>query len=76
MTDAQQRPSRQAFADSIDERELIFRQGGREFLLAFYAALRNLRLYPVENVQVQRALDEVTTSAQSLLNVDPEQPCS
>ncbi len=72
MTDAQQRPSRQAFADSIDERELIFRQGGREFLLAFYAALRNLRLYPVENVQVQRALDEVTASAQSLLNVDPE----
>ncbi len=55
-----------------DGGEAVFRQGGRDFLLAFYAALRNLRLYPVENIQVQRALDEVDSTAHNLLEVEPE----
>ncbi len=52
--------------------DTVFREGGQSFLLAFYAALRNLRLYPVENVQVQRALAEVDAAARGLLDIDPE----
>ena len=66
-------PSGEFFSDSLrDATEIALRQGGRNFLLAFYAALRNLRLYPVENVQVQRALDDVESLAAELLKVDPE----
>ncbi len=47
--------------------EAFLHQGGRDFLLAFYAALRNLKLYPVENEQVQRSLDTLTSAAEALL---------
>jgi HD-GYP domain-containing protein (c-di-GMP phosphodiesterase class II) len=64
---------RESLSEVIDDgKETVLREGGRDFLVAFYAALRNLRLYPVENVQVQRALDEVTETARTLLNVEPE----
>ncbi len=64
---------RQALSDAMSGgSEAVFREGGREFLVAFYAALRNLKLYPVENVQVQRALDEVVSTAGALLDVEPE----
>jgi HD-GYP domain-containing protein (c-di-GMP phosphodiesterase class II) len=66
-------PQRDSFTNGHrDSEEVVLRQGGREFLLAFYAALKNLRLYPVENVQVQRALDEVHSLAEVLLKLDPE----
>jgi len=65
--------SRESFpSGSRDSEEVVLRQGGRDFLLAFYAALKNLRLYPVENVQVQRALDDVHARATVLLQVEPE----
>ena len=35
------------------------RQAGRGFLLQLYAALRSLKLYPLENATVQHALDEL-----------------
>lgn len=66
-------PQREVLAEAMgDADEAFFRGAGRDFLLAFYAALRNLRLYPVENVQVQRALDEVDATARALLDVDPD----
>ena len=66
-------PQRDSFTNGHrDSEEVVLRQGGRDFLLAFYAALKNLRLYPVENVQVQRALDEVHSLAEVLLKLDPE----
>lgn len=52
--------------------EGFFRHGGRAFLLSFYAALRALKLYPVENTAVQRALDELQASAGHLLEREPE----
>jgi HD-GYP domain-containing protein (c-di-GMP phosphodiesterase class II) len=52
--------------------EGILRQAGRDFLLSFYTGLRSLKLYPVENDQVQRALDEVTEHARALLQVEDE----
>ncbi|HJP57655.1 MAG TPA: HD domain-containing phosphohydrolase [Gemmatimonadales bacterium] len=48
------------------------RQGGRGLLLALYTALRSLKLYPVENATVQRALDDLEASSEALLEADPE----
>ncbi|UCG86213.1 MAG: HD domain-containing protein [Gemmatimonadota bacterium] len=75
MTESEKKnaPQPDTLAEVIDDgHEAIFREAGREFLVAFYAALRNLRLYPLENVQVQRALDEVASTARVLLDVEPE----
>lgn len=52
--------------------EGFFRQAGRTFLVAFYAALRSLRLYPVENAAVQRSLDELQHAAEALLSREGE----
>jgi HD-GYP domain-containing protein (c-di-GMP phosphodiesterase class II) len=71
-SDSSQLP-RDSFQDGHrDSEEVVIRQGGRDFLLAFYAALKNLRLYPVENVQVQRALDDVHSTATALLQIENE----
>lgn len=61
-----------SMADTLQSTERVLRQAGRDFLVHFYATLRSLKLYPVENEQVQRALDEVTQSANALLNVEEE----
>jgi HD-GYP domain-containing protein (c-di-GMP phosphodiesterase class II) len=66
------RKTRASIADTMQSTEGRLRQGGREFLVTFYAALRTLKLYPVENDQVQRALDDLVTSAQALLQIEEE----
>ena len=68
------RPSgpRPSITDSLQSSERGLRQGGRDFIVAFYTALRSLKLYPVENAQVQRALDDLTTAARTLLTVEQE----
>jgi len=68
-TGAARRPS---IADSLQSTERFLRQAGRDFLVHFYAALRSLKLYPIENEQAQRALDEVTASAGRLLEIEDE----
>ena len=45
--------------DHVQAEEAKLRQGGRQFLVAFYAALRTLKLYPLENEQTQKSLDEL-----------------
>jgi len=52
--------------------ESAIRAGGRSFLLAFYAALRNLKLYPVENPTVQRSLEDLQVVAEQLQRTEPE----
>jgi HD-GYP domain-containing protein (c-di-GMP phosphodiesterase class II) len=46
------------------------RQGGRALLLAVYTALRSLKLYPIENATVQKALDDLDATAQALLAIE------
>ena len=46
-------------APSGAARRAQLRQGGRALLLALYTALRSLKLYPVENATVQKALDDL-----------------
>ena len=41
-------------------------------MIALYRSLRSLKLYPVENQQVQRALDEMVGAALALLEYEPE----
>ena len=61
-------PTEPAEGRSAPEGQL--RQGGRSLLLALYAALRSLKLYPVENATVQKALDDLDASARVLLEVE------
>ena len=48
------------------------RQGGRTLLLAFYTALRSLKLYPLENTAVQNALEDLDAVARRLLDLEGE----
>src|SRR3954447_19218153 len=48
------------------------RHGGRLLLLALYTALRSLKLYPVENATVQKALDDLDAAARALLAVESD----
>jgi HD-GYP domain-containing protein (c-di-GMP phosphodiesterase class II) len=48
------------------------RQGGRTLLLAFYTALRSLKLYPLENTAVQNALEDLDGVARKLLDLEGE----
>ncbi len=52
--------------------EGLLRSGGRGLLLTLYTAMRSLKLYPVENATVQRALDDLLHSAESLLEAESE----
>jgi HD-GYP domain-containing protein (c-di-GMP phosphodiesterase class II) len=48
------------------------RQGGRSLLLALYTALRSLKLYPLENATVQKALADLDATTRSLLQTEIE----
>ena len=52
--------------------QTVLRQRGRDFVIALYRSLRSLKLYPVENQQVQRALDEMSGAGLALLEYEPE----
>ena len=45
----------------------FLRHAGRAFLVDLYAALRSLKLYPLENAAVQRSLDDMERSAKVIL---------
>lgn len=61
---------RKSLALAMESSEGSIREHGRDFLIAFYSALRSLKLYPVENDQVQRALDSIFDTARSLYGVE------
>lgn len=50
--------------------DLVARQGGRALLLAIYGVARALRLYPVENATVQRALDDLHAQGAALAQLE------
>jgi HD-GYP domain-containing protein (c-di-GMP phosphodiesterase class II) len=72
MTDADPRRSRPTLADAMQTTEGQVRQAGRQFLLNLYASLRSLKLYPVENEQVQRALDDLHVAARALIQIEDQ----
>src|SRR5579863_9011713 len=48
------------------------RKSGRAFIITFYGAVRAIKLYPVENAAVQKALDDLTQSSRMLLHQEKE----
>jgi HD-GYP domain-containing protein (c-di-GMP phosphodiesterase class II) len=54
----------------VGDKEL--QREGREFLVAFYATLRALGLYPLENQTVQKSLSELDETAETLLSHEGE----
>src|SRR6266702_4760868 len=54
MTGGAGRPS---IAETVQITDGFLRHAGRDFLIVFYTALRSLKLYPIENDQVQKELE-------------------
>lgn len=52
--------------------ESQLRQGGRALLLSLYTALRSLKLYPVENATVQKALEDLDATTRTLLAAESD----
>ncbi len=52
--------------------DAFIRRAGRQYISSMYASLRAIRLYPVENEAVQKALDELQLRADEILSHDGE----
>jgi HD-GYP domain-containing protein (c-di-GMP phosphodiesterase class II) len=63
---------RPSIADTVQTTDGFLRHAGREFLVAVYTAFRSLKLYPVENAQVQKALEDLAQQTKHLLDVERE----
>jgi HD-GYP domain-containing protein (c-di-GMP phosphodiesterase class II) len=58
--------------DTVQTTDGFLRLAGREFLVMLYTAVRSLKLYPLENAQAQKALDDLTAATTHLLDVERE----
>src|ERR687890_796023 len=61
------RPSQAIASFSEMGGDSYIRRSGRTFIVSFYGALRAIKLYPVENAAVQKALDDITVVAREIL---------
>jgi HD-GYP domain-containing protein (c-di-GMP phosphodiesterase class II) len=52
--------------------DTYIRKTGRSFIFAYYAALRAIKLYPVENAAVQKALAELANFSREIVSSDGE----
>src|SRR5207245_1513575 len=50
---------RASMVETVQTTDGFLRHAGREFLVVLYTAFRSLKLYPLENNQVQKALDDL-----------------
>lgn len=55
-------------SDQADE--VLVRQAGRALLVTIHGAQRALKLYPLENAAVQRAVDDLLAASQAILQLD------
>jgi HD-GYP domain-containing protein (c-di-GMP phosphodiesterase class II) len=72
MSDATGSGRRLSIAETVQTTDTFLRHAGREFLVVLYATLRSLKLYPIENAQVQKSLDDLAAAARHLLDVERE----
>jgi HD-GYP domain-containing protein (c-di-GMP phosphodiesterase class II) len=63
---------RMGATDAQKSEDSFVRRTGRDFVRDLYAALRAMKLYPVENAAVQKSLAELTTRAGELLAAESE----
>ncbi len=61
---------RRSLADSAASTEGLVRQAGKDFLTDLYAAMRSVKLYPLENDQVQRSLDELDKAGRVVSEIE------
>ncbi len=59
-----------AVADGPEIPDAALRIRGRSFLVAFYKALKSIKLYPHENAQVRQSLDELTSTTSDIVTLD------
>ncbi len=52
--------------------DALVRRLGRGFMVAFYGAMRAIKLYPLENAAVVKALDDLTTATRALIAEEEE----
>jgi HD-GYP domain-containing protein (c-di-GMP phosphodiesterase class II) len=72
MSDPIEPSRRQSIVETVATTDGFLRLAGREFLVVLYTAFRSLKLYPIENAQVQKALDELAAATKHLLDVERE----
>src|SRR5437899_7267292 len=65
-------PQRGSIAETVQTTDGFLRHAGRDFLVVMYTAFRSLKLYPIENAQVQKALDDLSATTKQLLDVERE----
>ena len=65
-------PTTDAASQPAPSDESHVRRAGRQLIFAMYGALRAVKLYPVENAAVQKALDDVTNQSRELANSERE----
>src|SRR5437660_12783399 len=63
---------RPSMMETVQTTDGFLRHAGRDFLVVLYTAFRSLKLYPVENAQVQKALDDLAQTTKHLLDVEKE----
>jgi HD-GYP domain-containing protein (c-di-GMP phosphodiesterase class II) len=63
---------RLSLVDAVQTTDAFIRGAGREFLVTLYTALRSLKLYPLENAQVQKSLDDLGVTGQAILDSEHE----
>jgi hypothetical protein len=69
MSDPTRRPS---MMETVQTTDGFLRHAGRDFLVVLYTVFRSLKLYPIENAQVQKALDDLAATTKHLLDVERE----
>ena len=70
MTEA--RAKRPSMMETVQTTDGFLRHAGRVFLVVLYTVFRSLKLYPIENAQVQKALDDLAGTTKHLLDVERE----
>ena len=68
MNQVQGTHPRQGYGGGSSGEDRAGQRSGRDLLFSFHAALRALRLYPLENQTVQKALAELTADAVEISN--------
>ncbi|MGH7671359.1 MAG: HD-GYP domain-containing protein [Gemmatimonadales bacterium] len=72
MSDPQAGARRPSMLETAQTTDGFLRHAGRDFLVVLYTAFRSLKLYPLENAQVQKALDDLAATAKHLMDVERE----
>jgi len=63
---------RPSMMETVQTTDGFLRHAGRDFLVVLYTVFRSLKLYPIENAQVQKALDDLAGTTKHLLDVERE----